>query len=61
MQNLTYGIDGDKLIITVDLSKDLGRSKSGKTIVIASTKGNINVDGKHYLGLNVYKYPEEAK
>jgi hypothetical protein len=44
-------------IIKVDLSKEFGPSSSGKTIIIASTEGNVPVDGAEEIkvGLNVYK------
>jgi hypothetical protein len=52
-------VDGDKLIIEVDLTKEFGPSKSGKTITIASTRGNQKIEGTNaIIGLNVYKYPE---
>ena len=35
MQNVEWEIKGDKLIIEIDLTKDFGPSKSGKTITIA--------------------------
>jgi len=40
----------------VDLTKDFGPSSSGKTIIIASTEGNVAVDGHEEakVGLNVY-------
>lgn len=42
-QNVDYAIKGDKLIITVDLSKktieNAPPSKSGKTCLVASTGG----------------------
>lgn len=46
--------DGKALIIKVDLSGDEGPSKSGKTRVVASSRGNISV-GDVKLGLNVYR------
>jgi len=59
MQNVEWKINGDKLIIEVDLTKDFGPSKSGKTITIASSRGNQKIEGTNdILGLNVYKYPE---
>jgi len=56
MENVKIDKKGDILTITVDLSKNSGPSKSGKSIVIASTQGNIIIDAekKIYLGLNVY-------
>lgn len=56
MQNVEIKKASNILTITVDLSKNSGPSKSGKSIVIASTLGNtlIDPDKKIYLGLNVY-------
>ncbi len=56
MTNVEINKTGSKLTVTVDLSKNSGPSKSGKSIVIASTEGNnlIDPEKKIYLGLNVY-------
>ncbi len=55
MQNVEYKIEKNKLVITVDLSKRLGPSKSGKTNIIATTAGNVAVGNEGVkLGLNVY-------
>lgn len=55
--NVKISVNGNKLIIEVDLSKDFGPSKSGKTLVIASTLGNISVPNNEdtKIGLNIYK------
>lgn len=52
--------DQSKLIVEIDLSKEYGYSRTGKTIIIASTEGNhrITTDGV-VLGLNCYKYPTQ--
>ena len=57
MQNVTLDVKGNLLTLTVDLSKQMGPSKTGKTILIASTQGNAGVPGKDgvKVGLNVYK------
>jgi hypothetical protein len=57
MKNVDMKVNGNKLIITVDLTKEFGRSSSGKSIIIASTEGNIDVPGMEgaKIGLNVYK------
>jgi hypothetical protein len=41
----------------VDLSKDFGESKSGKSVVIATTEGNTSVPDTEdvKIGLNIYK------
>lgn len=62
MKNVNMKVEGQKLIIEVDLTKEYGRSASGKTIIIASTEGNAKiaaaVPGDVNVGLNVYKYPQ---
>ncbi len=56
-ENVGLEVKGDTLTITVNLSKSVGPSKSRKSIVIASTKGNVAIPGRDQirLGLNVYK------
>lgn len=60
MKNIEQSVQGDTLTIKVDLSQDFGPSKSGKTVIIASTEGNVSVNGDATIkmGLNVYKYKE---
>jgi|KBSMisStaDraftv2_1062788.scaffolds.fasta_scaffold2262062_2 hypothetical protein len=55
MQNVKTEIKGNNLIITVDLSARLGPSSTGKTLMVATTKGNANTgkDGIKF-GLNVF-------
>ena len=61
MQNVKWEVKDDKLIIEIDLKMELGPSKSGKTITIASTRGNQKIEGTDaIIGLNVYKYPENV-
>jgi hypothetical protein len=57
MKNIEMKVEGNKLFIEVDLSKDFGESKSGKSITIASTEGNISIPGNEEIkiGLNIYK------
>ena len=47
-------VEGNKLIIEVDLTAKGTPSASGKNLVIATTRGNINIGGVT-VGLNVYK------
>ena len=61
MENVKWEVKDNKLIVEVDLSVESGLSKSGKTITIASTKGNQKIEGTDaIIGLNVYKYPDSA-
>jgi len=59
MKNVEIEVQGNKLIVTVDLGKEFGLSSSGKNIIIASTEGNQSVPGKEdagiKIGLNIYK------
>lgn len=58
MKNVEITQKDQTLTIKVDLSKEFGRSKSGKTIIIATTGGNKEVADGIHMGLNIYKYPE---
>jgi len=55
-KNVEMSTEGDVLIIRVDLTKRFGRSRSGKTEIVATTGGNISVPGHEdvKLGLNLY-------
>jgi hypothetical protein len=57
MKNVEMKMEDNILIIKVDLTKEFGPSASGKTIIIASTEGNISIPDKENIkiGLNVYK------
>jgi hypothetical protein len=56
MKNVHMVVEGNILTIKVDLSKEFGPSASGKTIIIASTEGNVSVpDRAEKVGLNVYR------
>ena len=50
----TVSEDGKTLNITVDLSAQGVPSKSGKSMVVASTRGNMSM-GDVQVGLNVYR------
>ena len=56
MKNVQMSVAGNILTITVDLTKEFGPSSSGKTIIVASTEGNITVpEREEKIGLNVYR------
>jgi hypothetical protein len=57
MKNVEMKMEGNILTIKVDLSKEFGPSSSGKTTIIASTEGNVAIDGHEEakIGLNVYR------
>ena len=56
MKNIEMSIEGSVLTIRVDLSKEFGPSSKGKTIIIASTEGNVTIPNRQEkVGLNVYR------
>lgn len=56
MKNVEMTVEGTILTIKVDLSKEFGPSSSGKTIIVASTEGNVTIpDRQEKVGLNVYR------
>ena len=63
MKNVAMSIEHGTLTITVDLAKELGPSSSGKSIIIATTEGNVDVPGAPdvKIGLNVYRKKERLK
>jgi hypothetical protein len=57
MKNVEMTVEENILTIKVDLSKEFGPSSSGKTLIIASTEGNVSIPGAEdkKVGLNVYR------
>lgn len=60
--NVQVETTDDYIIITIDRRQRFGPSASGKTIVVATTRGNARVtaDGIR-LGLNAYIYADEEQ
>ncbi len=55
-KNLRMEVEKDNLILFIDLQAEIGPSKSGKNLIIASTGGNQLVLGRpEKIGLNVYR------
>ena len=59
MKNCEMKLDGNILTITVDISKEFGKSASGKSIIIGSTEGNVSIPENEEIkiGLNIYRKP----
>jgi hypothetical protein len=58
MTNIKFNTEKTKLTIEVNLDEEHGISKSGKSISVASTNGNVEVvsdDVVYHVGVNVYK------
>lgn len=65
MKNVDIKVDGQKVILTISLKDLLANatpSVSGKTMIVASTGGNVSVPGHKDLkiGLNAY-VPNQAE
>lgn len=59
---MRYSADGKQLTIVIDLTEDLGPSSTGKTRIVATTSGNVEIKapggrGDMRLGVNLYEYP----
>ena len=57
MKNVDMKLNGNQMVITVDITKEFGPSKSGKSITIASTEGNVSIPDNEdiKIGLNIYR------
>lgn len=56
MKNLDLKVEGDILVIKINLNERGAKSSSGKSVIVASSEGNVSVPGREEfkLGLNVY-------
>ena len=55
MSNYDVKFNGNKMTIEVDLKKDIGLSSSKKSIMLATSNGNVRLQDGLIMGLNVYK------
>jgi len=55
MSGFTHTKDDKTLTIVVNLTGNQGKSASGKSTVIASSRGSIDIGDGIKLGLNVYR------
>ena len=56
MQNLRLRMEGDTLVVAVDLSRSLGKSSSGRTYLVASSGGPATLGG---LSLSITFYSKD--
>ena len=59
MQNIEMSVDGNILTVKIDISKRYGASKSGKTIIIASTGGNVPIPERNSIKIGINAYTKE--
>jgi hypothetical protein len=55
MKNVEIEYTDDEVIVRMKRDEDLGLSSTGKSRIVATTGGNVEVDGGLYLGLNLIK------
>ncbi len=54
-ENIVAEVNGNILTLTIDLSKRLRQSASGKTTIVATTGGNQTLPGTNVVaGINLY-------
>ena len=63
LSNLTVEVKAGKVVITIDPKVDIGTSASGKSLNIASTRGNVDLSALQgcaglKLGVNCYRPAE---
>jgi hypothetical protein len=55
MQNVNMKVEGDELVIRINLKAPRVPSKTGKSDIIATTAGNVGIQGGAIkVGVNVY-------
>lgn len=54
-KNVQMEVNGDTLVVTVDLTKNFGESKSGKTNIVAQASGKVPDTDDVGISLTVYK------
>lgn len=63
-KNISATVEGDELVLRVKIKERHGESASGKTIIVASSGGNVQIEGTGgvVVGFNAYvKNPNYKK
>jgi hypothetical protein len=59
-KNVETAVDGDSLVISIDLRTSHGYSKSGKNLIVACTEGAKRIYGRsELLNLTAYRKPSD--
>ena len=62
IENLAVNKSGNKVTLTFDLGKNSGTSKSGKSVMVSSSHGNIELAENTFINYNVYRtLPKEQR
>jgi predicted transcriptional regulator len=59
-KNVSVEVKDGILYLAVNLKDNHGDSKTGKSVVVASTEGNVRLDDGTMIGLNVYRPKAKA-
>ncbi len=59
MKNVKASVNGSKLTLEIDLDTRLGESESGKSVIVGSTAGAVDVPGFPAIKLNVNCYTKK--
>ena len=55
-ENVRYAVEGNELVLRIDLTHRGGLSASGKTVRVATTNGNKELAPGVFVGFNAYEY-----
>lgn len=58
-QGITAEMQGNTLVLRLNTAQDLGPSKSGKTHVVATTRGFVTLPNGQRVSLNLIREPNE--
>ena len=53
--NIKTSLNGNKLVIEIDVSQSFGNSSTGKSVIVASSQGNVQIEPGLFLGINLYR------
>jgi hypothetical protein len=56
MENVKFTVDGHILTVTIDITKRVRASKTGKTDIVAATGGPVEVPGAPGVRVNVMSF-----
>ena len=60
-KNVEFKVEGKKLTLVIDLEAEQGLSGSGKSTIVATSSGNVQVPGTDVtLGINAYCRPKKT-
>ena len=60
-KNVEFKVEGKKLTLVIDLEAEQGLSGSGKSTIVATSSGNVQVPGTDVtLGINAYRRTKKS-